>query len=258
MATRRELLFGCCAWLILPACVTPCLAQIKDSPDDLAKTLSLRVPTGRVDGNFVECLGQIARAFNVPMGIAWLKTPSTQQFRSIKYSDITLLEIINTIASTEPNYEVSVGHGLVHINTKEIPWGQNFLHQKIKEFSQRGVPNSIKWTLWMQLNQMVSPDPSRGYGARILSSPADPILDLRFTNATVEEILDSVAAASGNKVWVATFEDDLALTPGGFRRTEWLTSRESVPNEGQPVWDSLPWDSWKIQLKPTSRPEAPE
>jgi len=104
----------------------------------------------------------------------------------------------------------------------------------------------------MQLNQMVSPDSSRGYGASILSSPADPTLDLHFTNATVEEILDSIASVSRNKVWVVTFEGDLALTPRGFRRTESLTSKESVPNESQPVWDSVPWDFWQIHLEPGS------
>src|SRR5215469_4113931 len=102
MATRSGTLFDrrCIGLILVAACATPCFAQTKPSPNDLERTLSLRVPTGRVDGNFVECLGQIAHAFNVPMGIAWLKTTSSQQTRSIKYSDTTVLEIIETIAST--------------------------------------------------------------------------------------------------------------------------------------------------------------
>lgn len=226
-----------------------CLAQSR-IPSTLDQSLSLRIPEGRVDGTFVEALGQAARAFGVPMGISWIKTASSQKKRSIEYKNATVLEIIESIASSEPNYEVVVSDDVVHVATKEIALGQNFLHLKIPEFSAKGIANEAKVGLWMQLNQRISPDPRRGYYGSILSSTSETELDLTFTNATVEEILDSIAVASEYKVWLVTFEDNLNPTPSGFRRSESFFSKTATPDEAQPEWDILPWSFWPLALIP--------
>jgi hypothetical protein len=239
-------LFFVAAWLVCPA---DCLAQSKN-PSTLDQLLSLRVPEGRVDRTFVEALGEVARAFNVPMGISWINTASSQKKRSIEYKNATVLEIIEAIASSEPNYGVVVRNGIVHVATKEIPLGQNFLYLRIPAFSAEGVANYAKEALWMQLNQRISPDPRRGYGGSILSSSANTELDLTFTNATVEEILDSIAVASDYPVWVVTFEDNLNLTQSGFRRTESLFSKTAIPDQAQPAWDIFPRGYWPLALVP--------
>src|SRR5215469_988266 len=159
--------------IVLLVCTKPCFAQTNSSPDDLAKTLSVRVPAGEIDGNFVDALGQVALAFNIPMGIAWLKTAAAQERRSIKYKDGTVLQIIEMVAKTEPNYEVTVVNGVIHVTTKEIPVGQNFLYQSIPEFSAQGTTNWIKTMLWSQVNQVVSPGTQGGHGGIVLTTPAD-------------------------------------------------------------------------------------
>jgi hypothetical protein len=241
--TRHKSNFGLFLVTALLAYPAHCLAQSK-IPSTLDQSLSLRIPEGRVDGTFVEALGQVAHVFGVPMGISWIRTASSQKKRSIEYKNATVLEIIESIASSEPNYEVVVSNGVVHVATKEIPLGQNFLYLKIPEFSAKGIANGAKVGLWMQLNQRISPDPRRGYGGSILSSTSETKLDLTFTNATVEEILDSIAVASDYKVWVVTFEDNLNSTPSGFRRSESLLSKSATPDEGQPEWDIFPWGFW--------------
>ena|ERR1700722_8584687 len=235
-------LFLSAAWFVYPA---TCLAQSQNQ-SILDQSLSVRVPEGRVDGSFVDALGQVAHSFGVPMGISWLKTISSQKKRFIGFKNATVLEIIEAVASSEPNYEVVVGNGVVHIATREIPVGQNFLLVKIPEFSAKGNANGVKFALWMRLNQLVSPDPLRGYGASIFSSTSEARLDLTFTNATVGEILDSVVVASDYKVWLVTFEDNLNPTPSGFRRSESLMSTTPTPDEGQPVWDMFQWTRWRL------------
>ncbi len=233
-------LFLVATWLACPAI---CLAQ-SENPSPLDRSLSRRVSEGHVDGTFVGALGQVARTFSVPMGISWLKTEGSQKKRSIEFKNATVLEIIEAIASSEPNYEVVVMNGVIHVATKEIPLGQNFLYLRIPEFTAKGIANGAKVALWMQLNQRISPDPHRGYGASIFSSASETKLDLTFTNATVEEILDSIAVASDSKVWLVTFEDNLNPTPSGFRRSESLLSKTATPDEGQPEWDIFPWGFW--------------
>src|SRR5690348_1364024 len=91
-----------------------CVSQ-SDKADDLNQKLSLRVPMGRVEGTFVEALGQTARVFSIPMGISWVNTASSQRKRAVEYKDATVLEIIQDIAKTEPVYAVSIANNVVHV-----------------------------------------------------------------------------------------------------------------------------------------------
>src|SRR4029077_14533755 len=86
-----------------------------DKADDLNQKLSFRVPVGRVDGTFVEALGETARVFNIPIGISWVNTASSQRKRAVEYKDATVLEIIQDIAKTEAGYEVNIANNVVHV-----------------------------------------------------------------------------------------------------------------------------------------------
>ena len=219
-------------------------------PDDLNQKLSFRVPVGRVEGSFVEALGETARAFNIPMGISWMNTASSQRKRAVEYRDATVLEIIQDIAKTEPGYEVRIANNVVHVSANDIPRDQNFLYLKIPQFSGNGVAAVVKTAVWMLLNQQIAPNPPKGYGGSIFLSPSAPKLDLQFTNAAVEEILDRIALGSDQKVWVVTFSEDPNPMSTGFRRTESLTSK-AIPADGaQPAWDIFRWDYWPIALVP--------
>jgi hypothetical protein len=226
-----------------------CLPQ-SAKPDDLNQKLSFRVPVGRVDGTFVEALGETARMFNIPIGISWVNTASTQRKRAVEYKDATVLEIIQDIAKTEAGYEVNIANNVVHVATKDVPADQNFLYLKIPQFSGNGVAAVVKAGLWMLLNQQIAPNPPKGYGASISHSSSDPTLYLQFTNATVEEILDRIALASDQKVWVVSFAADPHLTPTGFRRTESYPSQVIPADDAEPTWDIFRWDHWPGALVP--------
>jgi hypothetical protein len=219
-----------------------------DKPDDLNQKLSFRIPVGRVEGSFVDALGETARVFNIPMGISWVNTASSQRKRAVEYKDTTVLEIIEDIAKTEPGYEVRIANNVVHVATTDVPFGQNFLNVNIPQFSGTGVARVVKAGLWMLLNQQIAPNPPNGYAASIAGRSSDAKLNLDFTNATVEEILDAIAVASKEKVWVVTFSEDPNPMPKGFRRTESFTSKAVAADNDQPVWDIFRWDYWPVEL----------
>lgn len=177
-----------------------------------------------------------------------MNTASSQRKRAVEYKDATVLEIIQDIARTEPGYEVRIANNVVHVATTDIPFGQNFLNVNIPQFSGTGVARVVKAALWMLLNQQIAPNPPNGYAGSIAGSCSDPKLNLHFTNATVEQILDTVAVASEEKVWVVTFSEDPNPTPTGFRRTASFTSRAVATDDDQPVWDLFPWDYWPVEL----------
>jgi hypothetical protein len=230
-----------------------CNAQA-DTPGDLAQGGNTRVPEGRVEGSFVEALGEAARTFKVPMGIAWVKTESAQRKRTIEYKDATVLEIIQKIAQTEPGYQVAVTDKMVHVVTHDVPAKENFLDLRIPSFSGTGAAPVVKASLWILLNQEIAPNPPQAYKTNIPHRASDPKLNLEFTNATVEEILDSIAVASNEKIWTVTFEGEASLLPSGFRRTEAYGSNAPAPDSQQPVWDIFRWDEWP--LKPVTPPAA--
>jgi hypothetical protein len=105
----------------------------------------------------------------------------------------------------------------------------------------------------MLLNQQMAPNPpTGGYAVSIAGSSSDPKLNLDFTNATVEKILDTIAVGSEEKVWVVTFSEDPNSLLKGFRRTEPFISKAVAADNDQPVWDIFPWDYWPVELVPTT------
>ena len=183
-----------------------CVRALEDSPSGAA-------------GFQFDLTKRTARVFNIPMGISWVNTASSLRKRAVEYKDATVLEIIEDIARTEPGYEVRIANNVVHVATTDVPFSQKFLNVNIPQFSGTGVAAVIKAGLWELLNQQIAPNPPKGYAASIFQSPSDPKLDMQFTNATVEEILDAIAVASEEKVRVVTFSEDQNPTPTGFRRT---------------------------------------
>jgi hypothetical protein len=101
------------------------------------------------------------------------------------------------------------------------------LNVNIPQFSGTGVAHVVKAGLWMLLNQQIAPNPPEGYAGSVAGSSSDPKLNLDFTNATVEKILDSIAVGSEEKVWVVTFSEDPNSLLKGFRRTEFLFRKPS-------------------------------
>jgi len=227
-----------------------CLSQSNE--DNLSQKLDVRTASSRVEGSFVEALGQAAGMFNISMGISWLDTESARQKRTIEYENATVLELIEKIANTEPDYEVTAANGVVHVSTMSVPPAQNFLHMRIPTFSAGGTSGEVQATLRMRLHQLISPDPRRGYGGSIMIGKDDPKLNLHMTNASVEDILDSVAVGSNDKVWVATFDERPDhLTATGFRRAASLLSKRLAPDETQPFWDMFGWEYWRrVALSP--------
>jgi hypothetical protein len=245
MATRRIRLPLCarvsslslaCAIL----CAVPCFGQA-GVPAGLDSKLDTLISEYRLTQvNFVEALFHVAGDFQLPMGIAWVDAPAARTKSDLSWSNLTVRQILESIAQTEPDYEVQVANGVVHVASRAVPAEQNFLLLRLPSFHAQSVMGFVKMNLWRELNSRIVA-PNRFIAGDVFTSRNDPQLDLSFTNATVAEIFDSLALASDRKVWVVTFEDSSALTPSGFRRSMQLSSTSPITNEDQPQWDVLYW-----------------
>jgi hypothetical protein len=244
--------------LLLSLCVAPWSGQAAQLDDTSAK---LRTPIPQYDlaaNNFADALIRAADDFKVPFGIQWVSTPAARQALSLHWSNTTVQEIIEAIARTQPGYEVSVSNGILHVSPTAIAPDQNFLGIRMKSFDAGHHPVDVaRVFLWLDLKLKLYPPPEHpvgGYGMSIMSSSDEPILDLKFENTTVEDILDAFIVNSTKKVWLVTFGNTDLLTPTGYRLTSFANG--SFPDE-QPVWEMLRWSdplpSTRVGARPTFR-----
>jgi hypothetical protein len=221
---------------LVPSCAAP-LGTTSSDPDDLTAKLSKSVSNYNLGVfNFVGALIRISNDFEIPMGIAWVNSPAAHTELPFAWKKITVLEIIQNIANTQPGYQVDVRDGVVHIwPSGLIPDRENFLKLRIPAYD---VNDAYVEVASFKLHMLVAP---RNYGAISIGATGDSKVSLELKNTSVETALDALVVASNRKIWVVTFSDDAKLTARGLRRAESLWSGKATPDEEQPSWDLIRW-----------------
>jgi hypothetical protein len=203
--------------------------------DDLTVKLGKRVSSYDIGPlSLVGALLRVSNDFRVPMGIVWVNSPSARAEQVFAWKDVTVQEIIEAIAKTQPGYHVEVSHGVVHL-FPPIPDGQNFLKLKIREFNSQH--DYIEMASF-KLHLLVTP---RRYGQISVGVTGDSRVTLELKGATVENILDALVVNSNRKIWIVTFLDDPKLLSTGLRKTRSLFTDAPIPDEEQPTWHLLRW-----------------
>lgn len=191
--------------------------------------------------NFLDALTRMAADFKLPMGIEWVATSEAKTEFSHLWESATVEEIIEQIVKTQPNYEVQIWNGVLHIlSPKLIPERQNFLKLRIGHFQVHQQP--FEWVsaqLHDYANDIIFKP--KGHAGSIASMPDEPRLDLDLTDTSVEEVLDKIVLASTRKIWIVVFSDDPATTETGFRRSLSLWLDSPIPDGQQPVWNLFRW-----------------
>ncbi|MGA8762457.1 MAG: hypothetical protein WB562_06165 [Candidatus Sulfotelmatobacter sp.] len=213
--------------------------------DELSSQLATPVHDYNLTANsLLEGLTLVASEFRVPIGIEWVNTGAPKVEFNLHLKEATVGEIIETVARTQPGYDVRVGKGAVHVYSTEIPREQDFLlirigsfmaSDEVVEVAERRLREVVK------LTTVLSKGVTGGTGGSLATNVGDPKINVRVANATVEDVLDALAAASPKKIWIVTFTHSLDLTPTGFRRTANLRNSFPVPDDEQPVWETFRW-----------------
>jgi hypothetical protein len=159
----------------------------------------------------VDQLVEVARRFKIPMGIEWVegagtatpdKTPPSGK-RSVR-------ELIEEIVSVSPEHFVEVDDGLVHIySPTEAVHPFNFLNIRLKSYSVKdgdlfAAEDQLRWAIRFTL------EPEKylnGYGSSYGHGTAHifeiPKFTLSGSDLTIREVLNRIALAQGNALWVA-------------------------------------------------------
>jgi len=213
--------------------------------DDLNLKLQNRVCDYRLDAdNFLSAIIKVADKFEIPVGIVWINAPSARTKMGLFWKVATVEEILKGIVSSQPGYELHITHGIVHIFSRRIPADKNFIFQKIEDFEvKHEVVQMAERQLRNTVKSRVAPSKSSSGGivGSLITKVGEPTIDVTLKDASVAQILDSLALASSKKIWVVTFVDGSATTATGFMRTSTLWNDQDVPDDEQPVWDMFEW-----------------
>jgi hypothetical protein len=211
------------------------MAAVSPRPDDLSPKLHKHVTNYNLGVfSLVGALIRVSNDFQIPIGIAYIDSPAVRAELPFAWKEATVLEIIETIAKTQPGYHVQVRNGVVHIFPM-IPDAQNFLKLKIEEFN---VHNDYIELASFELHSLITP---RRYSLISIGATGDSKVDVELKNSAAEDALDALAIASNRKIWIVTFSNDTRLTQRGFRRTKSLWTEEPIPDAEQPVWQLMRW-----------------
>jgi hypothetical protein len=238
----------CCGLLIgVQMCWGAAFALDSTQPDRIETRLRQPVQTYHlVADNLADGLMRVAEEFQIPMGIQWVNTPAAKSKLDRFWKDVTVRQILVSIANTQPNYEVTVSNGVVHVFSTTVTPNQNFLFIKIASFDAHHDVVGMAERKLRRLVQLATvpptPGPAAGIGGSLAANVGEQKIDLRLSNTTAQDVLDALVLASPKKIWVVTFAEGSTPTATGFRRTLsfWNDSRP-IPDDEQPVWSMFRW-----------------
>ena len=189
--------------LILPfALSSPICGQSLETKlnRDLASYDSNRATT-------LEQLLELAQRFQLPMGIEWVDTPNEKPARPIQERNIKLRDVISRILSAQDGYKFVVANGLVQVMANGIDADSlNFLNITLPSY---GAKMKSLWEVsyWLQVRIKVYLHPERNFGGGFGGTSAQADFNNRtitfsVVGSTVRQILNKIAVAQGNCLWV--------------------------------------------------------
>jgi hypothetical protein len=202
--------FGLLLWA---SCGAPVRGARTDSLEEKLGTITDYVPKALAP---VDQLVEVARRFNIPMGIEWVErasiAPPEQTLPSGKRSVRNLIE---EIARVSPEHRVVVDDGLVRIYSltgSVHPF--NFLNIRLKSYIVKeadifAAENELRWAIRFTLEpKKYLHGYNGGYGHGANDILQIPKLTLSESNVTIREVLNRIALAHGNALWVATIKSE--------------------------------------------------
>lgn len=217
--------------------------------EDLNAKLRMSVHNYEIRANnILEALTRVGSEFQIPMGIAWVSSPSTQANVKLSWENATVGEVLQGIANTKPSLRMIIGHSIVHFLGSDLPPAtENPLRIEIKMFDVKNEPVEFASRRLRGLAKLkvspTKPDQRTGGGVAgsLFTNLDEPKISLQLRDVSLEDCLDVLATSSARKIWVVTFSPDRRLTPTGFRRTLTLWNDFPVGDNEQPIWDLLHW-----------------
>ena len=167
----------------------------------------------------------IAKHYDIPMGIEWIGGAGAEDLEvpaAALPATCTVRDLLTAIVSRLPDYQLTVQSDVVHIAPPVIAVrNDNFLNLIIEDFEVKndmlfGAQHYLRIAIDMTLHPKGYE--GGGYGGGYGYDPGHVFAKQRFSyksdDLTVRQILDGLAKANGNALWIAEFDrEDFASQP---------------------------------------------
>ena len=181
-----------------------------DLEDKLARKADFVPSQKRVLDRFVA----IAQHYEIPMGIEWINgSPELESPSSRPRDSYTVRDLLTAIVARLPDYQLTVDNGIVHVAPPVYAVrSENVLNLVIEEFKiENNNLFEADHELRLSVDMTLHPDEYEGgYVGGFGYGPGDVFAKRNFSfkgdDLTVRQILDGLAKANGNALWIAEFE----------------------------------------------------
>lgn len=159
---------------------------------------------------------EVARRFKIPMGIEWAEREGTAEPEKMPFSrKRTVRELIEHIASVSPEHCVEVDDGLVRVySPTKAAHPFNFLNIRLKNYFVKhgdlfAAEDQLRWAIRFTLEpEEYLNGYNGGYGHGANDIFEIPKFTLSVSDVTIREVLNRLALAQGNALWVTTIKKD--------------------------------------------------
>ena len=229
-----------------------CSPQARAQRPGLTHVLAAPVTTFHIRAtNLLQAAAQISSRFDVPIGIAWRGDVNAGRRISKDWSDTTVANLLRDVVAEDPEYELDISNGVVHIQPTALENGSlDFLNIKLPSFTATDYTHVVGLQLRDQLNRILIPRPaepkaqtcggSLGIGAQEVHTT------IALVNASVRQVLDALLLNSRYQMWLVIFNPN--TTYNGYFGTASIFRKTSD-------WDQPNWDFLSRYFDPIERRE---
>lgn len=152
---------------------------------------------------------EVAKAFQIPMGIEWSDSPQCKASPATFRAQQTVGQLLSAIIRRCPAQRLTVEPGIVHVYSRFARHPRNILNLRVWGFQVKDSDMyDAQFELRLAIDMQLHPDKYSGGYAGGHGSPGDgpfsiPNISFSGRNVRVRDILDGIVKSSGNALWVA-------------------------------------------------------
>jgi hypothetical protein len=197
-----------CGLVLCAVCSAGVRGTETDSLEDKLATATEYVPKATAP---VDQLIEVALRFKVPMAIEWVeKAGAATRDKMMASEKRSVRQLIEEITRVSPGYQIEVDNGLVRIySPSEAVHPFNFLNIRLDSYSVKdgdlfAAESQLRWAIRFTLEpEKYGNGHAGGYGHGANDVFQIPKFTLSGADITIREVLNRIALAQGNALWVA-------------------------------------------------------
>ena len=226
--------------LAVTICISQPIAAPQVNAHSLKQKLEQKVQFRPKASTPLDQLIEVAKAFDIPMGIEWSESAKCKQSPTRLRTEETVEQLLQSIVRRCPAQRLTVEQGLIHVHSSFARHPHNILNLRVWRFQIKdGTVYDAEHELRLAIDMQLHPNKYAGGYNGGNGSPQDDVLgipNISFSgkDVTVKEVLDRIVKTNGNSLWVVRLNAASLNQRVPLSRT--YNDKEAIVR----IWDVLP------------------